>query len=308
MSSVVLQRRRKKRYVYSHKNLARKGLFFFLPFFCFFFVFTIMPVAVSAFYSLTTFNLLEPPTFVGLTNYYNLFTADDVFLIAFKNTMILGILVGGAGYIMSFLFAFIIHEMKARMFFALGFYIPSMTTGVALSTVWGYIFSGDRYGLLNDVLITLNVIDDPILWTADTEYIFTVVVIVSLWMSVGTGFLVFLAGLSGVPEDIYEAGAIDGVRSKYQKLVHLTLPMMKPQLLFGVINTISSAFGAYEISAQIAGMPSVNYVAHTIGAHMTDKAFTQYEMGYASAVSVILFALTFSLGKLFMKLLSSKDE
>lgn len=283
-------------------------MLFFLPFFCFFSVFTILPVLVSAALSLTKFNLLEPPEFVGLTNYLNLFTADDVFLIAFKNTMILAVIVGGVGYVLSFLFAFIINEMKLKTFFALGFYIPSLTSAVALSTVWSYVFSGDRHGFLNSILLKLNIISTPILWTSDSDYIFTVVLIVSLWMSIGTGFLVFLAGLSGAPTDLYEAGAIDGVDSRYKRLVYITIPLMKPQLLFGVITTISSSFGSYAIPAALAGMPSKNYAAHTIGAHMTDKAFTQYEMGYASAVSVVLFALTFLIGKYFMKVLSTKDE
>jgi len=127
-------------------------------------------------------------------------------------------------------------------------------------------------------------------------------------MSMGTGFLVFLAGLQNIPREYYEAGAIDGVRNKTQELFLLTLPMMKPQLLFGAINSIVSSFGVFDIAVSVAGMPSPEYAGHTIVAHLYDYAFIRFQMGYASAIAVVLFLITFILGKVVMKLLSSRDE
>ncbi len=177
-----------------------------------------------------------------------------------------------------------------------------------MSTVWMVIFSSDRYGYLNNILLNLGLIDSPILWNTDPKYIMMVIMIISLWMSMGTGFLVFLAGLQNVSRSYYEAAAIDGVKNKFQELIYVTLPLMKPQLLFGAINAIVSSFGVFDIAVSVAGMPSPNYAGHTIVAHLYDYAFIRFQMGYSSAIAVVLFIMTFLLGKLVMKLLSSKDE
>ena len=170
------------------------------------------------------------------------------------------------------------------------------------------IFSSDRMGYLNNILLNMGLIDEPILWNTDPNYIMGVVMFISLWMSMGTGFLVFLAGLQNVSKSYYEAAAIDGVKNKFQELFYVTLPMMKPQLLFGAINAITSAFGVFDIAVSVAGMPSPNYSAHTIVSHLYDYAFIRFQMGYASAVAVVLFIITFALGKIVMRVLSSKDE
>lgn len=298
----------KKRYRYSERNLAIKGFLFLLPFLSLFIVFTILPVIVSIGYSFTYFNLIEKPIFIGLKNYVNLLTADSIFLIALKNTLVFAVIVGPLGYLMSFFFAWVINQLRCRSVFALAFYIPSITSGVALSTVWLYFFSNDRYGLVNQVLFKLGLITEPIYWVSDPNHILQVVIIISLWMSMGTGFLVFLAGLQNVSAELSEAGAIDGIRNKFQELIYIILPTMKPQLLFGAITTIANSFGVFDIAVTVAGMPSPQYAAYTIVGHLFDQAFIQFKMGYASAVAVILFLLTFCLGQLVMRLLSSKED
>jgi multiple sugar transport system permease protein len=155
-------------------------------------------------------------------------------------------------------------------------------------------------------LIRIGIINEPILWTKDPEYILWVVIIISVWMSMGTGFLVFLAGLQSIPKFLYEAAAIDGVKNRFMELWHITLPMMKPQLLFGAINSIVGAFGVFDIAVSVAGIPSPNYAAHTIVTHLYDYAFIRFQMGYASAVAVFLFLLTFYLGRISMKIFSSE--
>ena len=284
------------------------GYAFLAPFVILFTIFTVVPVLVAFGLSFTDYNMMQTPHFVGLNNYKLLFLDDEVFILSLSNTLKFAIITGPIGYLLSFFAAWVINQLKAKRAFALAFYAPSITSGIAMSSVWMVIFSSDRYGYLNNFLLNMGLIDEPILWNTDPNYIMGVVMFISLWMSMGTGFLVFLAGLQNVPKSYYEAAAIDGVKNKFQELFFVTLPMMKPQLLFGAINSIVSAFGVFDIAVSVAGMPSPNYSAHTIVAHLYDYAFIRFQMGYASAVAVVLFIITFVLGKIIMKVLSSKDE
>ncbi|AEE95245.1 carbohydrate ABC transporter permease [Mahella australiensis] len=283
------------------------GYLFLAPFIILFTIFIIVPVFTAFGLSFTYYNMIQPAKWTGLTNYRVLFMDDDVFLIGLKNTLIFALITGPMGYIMSFMAAWVIDQLKFRNAFALAFYAPSITSGIAMSVVWMYFFSGDRYGLVNNLLTNIGLISEPILWNIDPKTILPVIIIVSVWMSMGTGFLVFLAGFQNIPKEMYEAGAIDGVKNKFQELWFITVPLMKPQLLFGAVNSIVGSFGVFDVAVSIAGMPSPNYAGHTIVAHLYDYAFIRFEMGYASAVAVILFAMTFILGRLAMKIFSSKD-
>lgn len=309
-----MSREVKKRTGFSGKELARfwhknwMGYLFLAPFVILFTIFVVAPVAYAIGLSFTNYNLMQEPQFVGLDNYKLLFLDDEVFLLSLGNTLKFAIITGPVGYLLSFFAAWVINQLKCKRGFALAFYAPSITSSVAMTSVWLVIFSGDRYGYLNNILLNLGMIDEPILWNTDPNYIMPVIMFISLWMSMGTGFLVFLAGLQNVPSSYYEAAAIDGVKNKFQELIYVTLPMMKPQLLFGAINAIVSAFGVFDIAVSVAGMPSPNYAGHTIVAHLYDYAFIRFQMGYASAIAVVLFVITFVLGKVVMKLLSSKDE
>lgn len=284
------------------------GYLFLAPFIILFVTFTVIPVGYAFYLSFTNFNMLQSATWAGLDNYRLLFLDDSVFITAISNTLTFSIIVGPVGYLLSFFAAWVINQLKAKRLFALAFYAPSITSGIAMSTVWMVAFSSDRQGYINNFLLNLGLIEEPILWNTDPNYIMTVIIIIQLWMSMGTGFLVFLAGLQNVDSSIYEAGSIDGVKNKFQELFYLTLPSMKPQLLFGAINSITGSFGVFEIAVQVAGMPSPQYAGHTIVAHLYDYAFLRFQMGYASAIAVVLFLMTFILGKVVMKLLSSKDE
>ena len=282
------------------------GIMFVSPFLVLFFIFTVVPVFTAAGLSFTNYNMIQTPKFIGATNYRLLFTDDRIFLVALKNTFIFACITGPIGYIMSFMMAWVINQLHFRNVFSLAFYAPSITSAVAMSTVWLFFFSSDRYGLINNVLFRMGLITEPILWTKDPKYILWVVIIISVWMSMGTGFLVFLAGLQNIPNYLYEAAAIDGIQSRFMELWYIVLPMMKPQLLFGAINSIVGAFGVFDIAVSVAGIPSPNYAAHTIVAHLYDYAFIRFQMGYASAVAVFLFLLTFSLGRVSMKIFSSE--
>ena len=284
------------------------AILFFLPFFILFCLFVVAPVVQSIFYSFTNYDLLNRMDFVGFNNYKQLFLNDEIFLLALKNTMIFACIAGPVSYIMSFVMAWVLNDLKGRTVFALAFYAPSITSGTAMGVIWLYFFSSDSYGLINNALMKLGLISSPILWSQDVKLILPVCIFIQIWMGMGTGFLVFMAGLQNVNPELYEAGAIDGIKGRFAELFYITLPQMKPQLLFGAINTIAGSFGVFDIISSFAGFPTSNYAAHTLVAHVYDYAFVRYEMGYAAAVSVILFLITFLFGKLVMFMLSSKDE
>lgn len=292
------------------KSLGNKALAiaFFLPFLVLFTLFVLAPVVQSVFYSFTNYDLLKRNDFVGFNNYKQLFLNDEIFLLALKNTMVFACIAGPVSYILSFVMAWILNDMKGRTIFALAFYAPSITSGTAMAVIWTYFFSSDSYGLINNFLMNLGLISSPILWNQSVDLIMPVCIFIQIWMSMGTGFLVFMAGLQNANQELYEAGAIDGIKGRFAELFYITLPQMKPQLLFGAINTIAGSFGVFDVISSFAGFPSPNYAGHTLVAHVYDYAFVRYEMGYASAVSVILFLITFLFGKAVMFLLSSKDE
>lgn len=280
------------------------GTLFVAPFMILFFTFVAFPVIISLLISLTDYDMLQKPNFVGLENYSELFLNDDVFGISVRNTLLFALISGPIGLFCSFGMACLINKMKCRSLFAIGFYAPSITSGIAMSVVWLYLFSSDRYGLVNNLLIQLGIIDSPILFTQDARYLLYIIILIKVWMSMGNGFLVFLAGLQNINTEYLEAAQIDGIRSSWQELVYIIIPQMKPQLLFGCIDAITGSFAVFDIVVGFAGMPSPNYAAHTIVAHLYDYAFIRFEMGYASAISVVLFAFTFGINRFVMKLLS----
>jgi len=281
---------------------------FVTPYVVLFCIFTIAPVLTAMYLSFTYFNVLQPPRWIGWSNFKLLFLEDDVFLIAVKNTMAFAIITGPVGFFMSFFFAWMIKPLKLKTFLALCFYAPSITAGVTMSVVWKILFSGDRYGYLNNWLLKIGAIDEPYQWLAEQASLLPIIMFVALWMTMGTGFLVFLAGLQTVSPDLYEAGKVDGISNPLQEVFYITLPMMKPQLLFGSVMQVVAGFSVFGIATALAGLPSPLYAGHTIVAHLYDFAFIRFEMGYAAAVAVILFLWTFGLSRLLMRVFSSKNE
>ena len=237
---------------------------FALPYFIIFCIFTVLPVALSIVIGFTDFNMLETPNFVGFDNYIRLFLEDDVFIIALKNTVILAIVTGPISYIMALLIAWVINELNPvmRSFVTTILYAPSLAGNVLL--MWTVLFSSDSYGYINGWLLELGLIDEPIRWFFDKKYIMPLVIVVVLWSSMGTNFLSFIAGLQGVDKSLYEAAAMDGVKNRFQELWFITLPSMRPQLLFGAVMSISSSFGIGAVVTQLVGFPSTDYAAHTI--------------------------------------------
>ena len=261
------------------------------PFMLLFFVFTVFPVVFSIFLSFTEFNLLEWPKMVGFQNYVRLFLDDEIFILACKNTLIFAAITGPVSYLLSFLIAWFINELppKVRAVVTLIFYAPSISGGVYM--VWGILFSSDSYGWINGTLMELGIIDSPILWFQNEDYIMPLCCIVALWTSLGTAFLAFIAGLQTIDKSLFEAAAVDGIRNRWQELWYITLPTMRPQLMFGAVLAITQSFGFGGVVTALAGFPSVNYCAHTIMHHLDDYGGQRFEVGYSSTIAVVLFII-----------------
>jgi multiple sugar transport system permease protein len=279
---------------------------FMTPFTILFIIFVIAPVLTAVYLSFTYFNMLESPSWINLSNYRLLFLEDDIFLIGVKNTLIFAVITGPLGYVVSFTLAWFINRLRFRQIYTLIFYAPSITSAIAMSVIWLYLFANDRYGLLNYGLIELGLITEPVAWLQEQSTIMPVIIIISLWMSMGTSFLVFLAGLQSVPQELYEASWVDGITNPLQEVIYVTLPVMKPQLLFGAVMAIVNSFAVFQIAAQVAGLPSPLYAGHTIVAHLYMHGFIHFEMGYAAAIAVVLFIVTFVLARASMRLFSEK--
>ena len=298
---------------FSKKNIfkriiaSRNCYFFMAPYALIFLIFTIVPVFIAIYYSLTSFNILETPTFISLENYERLFLKDKLFVKALINTLTFAAILGPGGYILSLSFAWFLNELNKRMrsVLTLLFYAPSLCN---VYVMWKIIFSGDQYGYLNANLMKLGITYEPILWLQDERYIKTVLIIVLLWASLGTSFLSFIAGFQTIDTTLYEVAAVDGIRNRWQELWYITLPAMKPQLMFGAIMSISSSFSVGDQISALVGFPSPNYSAHTLVAHLQDYGNTRFEMGYACAIAVVLFVIMVFSNKAIQKIIQKVGE
>lgn len=277
----------KRQWMFAMDNKSAYIMIF--PFMLIFFTFTVLPVCVSLFLGFTRFDMIAPPQFVGFDNYIRMFLDDDIFMIAVKNTLIFAVITGPVSYFLCFFFAWLISDMspKTRAFFTVIFYAPTLAN---VYMIWAFIFAGDSYGVLNNFLLTNNFIDTPILWLTDEKYMLNIVIFVQLWMSLGTSFLTFIAGFQVLNPALTEAGAIDGISNKFQELIYIILPQMVPQLMLSAVLQISSSFAVSGASSALVGFPSPDYAAHTIVLHISDYGGTRFELGYACAMSFVLFA------------------
>ncbi len=259
------------------------------PFLITFFLFFVLPVLCSIFFSFTNFDMINPPKFIGLDNYARMLLDDDTFPIVFKNTLIFAIICGPAGFLLSFVLAWFLNEFTpiVRTMLSFLFYAPSLVGGATF--IWQVAFSSDSYGYINSALLSLGLITSPITWLSTEQYIKPIIILVQIWSSMGVSFLTNISGLQNINQELFEAGAIDGVRNRWQELWYITLPTMKHMLLFSAVMAISSAFSIGAISVALAGYPSVGYAGDTLTSHMSDLGSVRFELGYACAISVVLF-------------------
>lgn len=274
-----------------------------LPFAVLFTLFTIIPVVSAIVLSFTDFDMVQMPVFTGFSNYIRMFLNDDVFPVSFKNTMVFAFITGPISFFACFFFAWLINELNPtlRTLMTFIFYAPSISG--SLYVIFSWVFSGDMYGLINSVLMELSIINEPVQWLTDARYILGVCMVVQIWLSLGAGFLSFIAGLQGIDRQIYEAGAIDGIKSRLQELIYLTLPHMGPQLFFAAVMQIGASFSVSTVVSMLCGSPTTDYAADTIVTHIIDHGTSRFEMGYASAMAVVLFILMVGTNQIVRRLL-----
>lgn len=306
---VDLDVKKKKHYTFTEffKTYGSDYLFV-APFFILFLIFTVIPVIASVIISLTNFNAVQFPSFVGFQNYFNLILDDSLFITALKNTFFLSVVTGPVGYILSLMVAWLVNELgdKMRSVVTLLFYAPVISGGAY--TIWQILYSGDSYGYLNGILLETGIISSPIQWLTDTEYMMPAAIIIIIWMSFGTGFLSLIAGFKNVDKTMYEAAAVDGIKNRYQELWFVTLPSMKPQLMFSAVMSITGAFGVGPVITAVFGFPTSGYALHTLVHHMDDYGSTRFEVGYASTIAVILFVIMVSANTIVQRLLRKVGE
>ncbi len=285
-----------------------KAWYFLLPYIVLFTLFIVIPVIMAIGLSFTDFNAVEMPDFVGFLNYINLLTADEIFMqYVLPNTIFFAFMVGPVGYVLSFLLAWMLAQITKgmRTWLALLIYSPSLTAGVAMAVVWKIIFAGDQMGYMNYFLMKFGFITDPILFTTDPRFLLPIMIVVSIWSSMGVGFLAMLAGILNIDEQLYEAATVDGLRNRFQEIFYITIPMMKPQMLFGAVMAVVNTFSVGLIGVQLSGVnPTPLYSGQLIVNHIEDYGFIRYEMGYASAVSFSLLVLIYLISHYARKIFS----
>ena len=298
----------KLRWTWQEMKNNKTAYFMLAPFMLLFIIFTVLPVVLSIFLSLTDFNMLQLPHFLGIDNYMRLFLDDEIFILAIQNTLVFAAITGPVSYILALLVAWFINELppKIRAVVTLVFYAPSISGNAYL--IWKTLFSSDSYGWANAVLIKYGILTEPILWFQDADFVMPLCIVVALWTSLGTAFLSFIAGFQTLDRSMYEAAAVDGIKNRWQELWYITLPTMRPQLMFGAVLAITNSFGFGAVVDALCGFPSVDYAAHTIMHHLSDYGGARYEIGYASAIAVILFIIMFSSNIVIKKMLSKVGE
>lgn len=293
------------------KNNKKYPFLFLSPYILLFALFIVIPILVAILLSFTNFNAIQFPQFVGLLNYINLLTQDEIFMqYVLPNTVTYALIVGPGGYILAFLLAWALAQISKgpRTLLALIIYSPSMTTGVAMTVVWKVLFSGDRTGYINSLLIRFGFINDPILFLQSTKWLLPIMILVALWSSMGVGFLAMLAGVLNVDESLYEAGAIDGIKNRFQEMMYITIPSMKPQMLFGAVMAVVNTFQTGTIGVLLSGAnPTPQYAGQLMVNHIEDYGFLRYEMGYAATVSVVLLLIIYLFSQVAKKLFGSVD-
>ena len=274
---------------------------FFTPYVMLFVMFIVIPVLMAIGLSFTYFNTIETPEWVGLRNYIELLTRDEVFMqYVLPNTIKFAFIVGPVGYFLSFLLAWILAQIphRPRTIFAIVLYSPSMTAGVAMAVLWRVIFSGDQTGYINATLLNWGFIQEPIQFLTSPDYLMTIMIIVSLWSSMGVGFLAMLAGILGIDQSLYEAAYMDGMKNRWQEIFYITIPSMKPQMLFGAVMAVVGTFTVGMIGVELSGNnPTPQYAGQLMVNHIEDFGFIRFLMGYASAVSVILLIIIYAISK-----------
>ena len=293
------------------KKYLQSPWLFVAPFAFMFILIIALPVLAAVLLSFTSFNTIQAPVFVGLKNYVDIFTGDSIFLQkALPNTILFSVIVGPIGYMLSFFLAWMLAQVphRARTIYAVIIYSPSITGPIMMANVWRVLFSGDEAGHLNNLLMNvLHLTDNPIQFLQDADILFPIMILVSLWSSMGLGFLAMLAGVLNIDRSLYEAAAIDGMRNRWQEIFYITIPSIKPQMLFGAVMAIIGTFNSAGLASALAGGTAPpQYAGWLIVDHANDFGFTRFEMGYASAITVILLLIVVFFNRISYRLFGER--
>ncbi len=278
----------------SRENLI--GYLFASPWLLGFFIFTLYPMCSSLYYSFTNYNTLKTPTWIGIRNYIVMFTSDPLFWKSIWNTFYYAGLSVPLGIVMGVLIAILLNQkVKGMRFFRTIFYLPTVVSSVAVSLLWMWILE-PNFGLLNTFLGHLGIIGPG--WLTDPAWSKNSLILMSLW-SVGGGMLIYLAALQDVPESLYEAATIDGAGT-LKKFFKITLPMITPTLFY---NLITGVIGGLQVFSQAFIMTNggPSYSTYFYGYHLYNKAFSEYQMGYASALAWVLLVMTLLLSLIIFR-------
>lgn len=294
------------------RNKFNSAFLFILPYLTFFIIFVVLLIFISILLSFTYYDTVNFPRFIGLTNYINLLTQDPDFMqYALPTTIKYALIVGPGGYLLSFILAWILAQIthRVRTVAAIIIYSPALTSGVLMTVVWRVVFAGDNRGYLNNILLNLGIINVPVQWLQNPQTITLIMLFVGLWSSMGIGFLAMLSGILNINKELYEAAYIDGLKNRWQEIFYITIPSMKPQMLFGLVMAIVNTFNAVGIaSALTLSTPPPQMAGWLIVDHMNDFGFAKYEMGYASALSVLLLLFVLIFYRVAKRLFRSDDE
>lgn len=282
-----------------------------LPYLLLFIAFILLPIILAVGLSFTNFDSVKIDSFEALENYIRAFSKDTVFMQnILPNTILYAVIVGPGGYVLSFIMAWILSQLTKvpRTVLAVILYMPSLISGVAVSTIWAVVFAGDRTGYLNNLLLGWGIINEPVAWLTSTEYLMPIMIFVALWSSLGIGFLSMLSGILNVDREQYEAGIIDGISNRVQEVIYITIPNIKSQMLFGAVMAVVNTFNTTGLGVALSGSnPTPQYAGSLIVNHIDDVGFIRYEMGYACALSVILLVIVWVFNKLAYKLFGNQD-
>lgn len=263
---------------------------FLLPNLLGFLAFTLLPVLAALLISFTDWDLLQAPSWVGFANYRRL-AVDPLFLEVLRNTLLY---VAGTVPVQMAIALLVAMALSRRLpgtlFFRTAYFMPVVASTVAVALVWRWIFHAD-FGLLNSFLFYIG-IDDPPKWLSSTRWALPAIIIMSIWQQIGFSMVLFLAGLQSVPSHLYEAAKIDGAGG-FDRFRYITVPMLSSTTFFVLVISIINSFQVFEQAFIMTGGGPAN-ATNTLVFNIYRYAFQFFQMGYASAMAWVLFAIVFA--------------
>lgn len=300
----------KKKAFLTKLNEQKWSYLFIAPGVILFLVFIVGPLIASFYWSFTDYNGMHAPRWVGLENYRNIFFHDPRFWKSVGNTVFYTVGVIPLGVVLSLLLAIAVDQhIRFKNFFRIIYFIPSVTSVIALSVIWKWLFAGEKYGLINHFLIMMGL--KPIDWLMSPVWTLPAIMIMSVWAAIGYNMIIFLAGLQTIPTTVYEAADIDGANI-WDKFRYITLPLLKPTMVFVVLIGFIVSFQVFEriyiMTGTEFGIGGVLDGALTVVAYLYDMGFRKFQMGYASALGYIIFAVILVITIINIKFVKAKVE